>query len=89
MIEHIINRKNYLIEIFLDIIIFGFSYIIAFYLRLDGAISTETSIIIKNTLPVVVLIRTIIFFMLKVFSGQWQYSSMPDVLPIIKATLSV
>ena len=51
MIKKILQRKNYFIEIIFDIIIFGFSYIMAFYLRLDGNIPPEVESIIFKTLP--------------------------------------
>ena len=85
MFKYIIKRKNYILEIVLDVLIFGLSYVVAFYLRLDGEITKQTAAIIINTLPGVIIIRTVVFFMLKVFRGQWEYCSFGDIISIIKA----
>jgi len=79
------NKKNYLLEIFLDILLFALAYILAFTLRYGREIPEETWAIIKSTLPFVLLIRTAIFFLLKVFSGQWRYCSIVDVVVIFRA----
>ncbi|MBD3288864.1 NAD-dependent epimerase/dehydratase family protein [candidate division KSB1 bacterium] len=85
MWKYIYKKRNYLIEMVLDIFIFGGCYIIAYILRLDGEIPPETMGIMKTTVPFVILVRTLVFFKLKAFSGQWRYSSIADIVLIVKA----
>lgn len=85
MINYFKNRRNYILEIIFDIFIFGFSYYFAFYLRLDGQIDMDTQSLIRSSLPIVIIIRTLTFFALNVFNGQWRYCSIADLISIIKA----
>lgn len=85
MYNQMIKNKNVIIEILLDIVIFGVSYFLAFFLKMEGNFDRQTALIFRATLPLVVLVRIITFYTFKVFSGQWQYCSISDVILIFKA----
>ena len=78
-------KSNFLLEIALYLLSFGLSYVLAFYVRLEGNIPPETWNSINRTLWVVVLLRTASFLVFKVFHGQWRYCSILDVISIVKA----
>ena len=78
-------RSNFLLEIALYLLSFGLSYILAFYVRLEGHIPPETWAYINKTLLFVVLLRAATFTLFRVFHGQWRYCSILDVIAIVKA----
>lgn len=61
------------------------AYIIAFYLRLDFRIDSSYWQVIIKTLPVLVVIKMVIFGYFGLYSGLWRYASVDDIWRIIKA----
>lgn len=78
-------HRNFVLEIALYFFSFALSYILSFYIRLEGNLSSENWMVIQKTLLLVVATRGAAFTFFKVFHGQWRYCSILDVIAIIKA----
>ncbi len=86
--EHTLKKlidKNFVLELALYILSFIISYVAAFFIRLEGHIPSDTWAMIHKTLIVVIPVRSVAFLMFKTFHWQWRYSSILDVISIIKA----
>ncbi|MBN2412644.1 polysaccharide biosynthesis protein [candidate division KSB1 bacterium] len=89
MTENIFKNKRLLQDLFINIVLFCASYIIAFLVTYYGKLPPESFRIIQITLPVVLVVRITIFFVFQVFSGQWRDASISDMVAIGKSvTLS-
>lgn len=65
------------------------AYLLAFLLRFDFRVPAEQWNRFLQTLPLLVLVRAVIFARFHLYEGLWRYVSMPDILAILKAvTLS-
>lgn len=64
------------------------SYIISFLLRFDFHIDPTYFRIILKTLPLIILIKGILFYYYGLFFGLWRYVSMDDLWQIIKANIT-
>ena len=87
MTENIFKNKKLLQDLFINILLFCASYVIAFIIVFNGIISADSIHLIKITLPIVLLVRITIFFVFQVFSGQWRDASISDIVAIGKSVI--
>lgn len=80
------NVRKVLIIIF-HIFVSGSSLLLAFGLRFDFNVPDNFWPIILQILPVVVLIKILVFRYMGLSDGWWRYVSIPDLLQILRANL--
>jgi len=59
-----------------------FSYYIAFQLRFDFNLPYEQLENLVKTLPVIVVVRLVVFYYMGLFDGWWRYVSIEDISKI-------
>ena len=75
-------RRFYIIATHLFLVICA--YILAFCLRLDLSIDNSYWKLIAKTLPLLVVIKMVLFGFFGLFSGLWKYVGLADIWRIIK-----
>jgi len=78
-----INKIN---QIFLDLVIFGFSFFAAYFIRFEGLPSGMHLKQFWVLLPYIIIARFVVFNLLSIYSIVWRYISISDSLLILKAT---
>lgn len=78
----IIDKK--LFQAFFDLLVISFSYYLSFILVLRNFGGLEKTLFIK-TLPFVLALKIIIFYISGLYKSSWRYSSIHDIIKIIKA----
>ncbi len=63
------------------------AYVLAFYLRFDFKIDSNSWQVILKTLPILVCIKMVIFGYFGLYSGLWRYASIDDFWRITKANV--
>jgi len=81
-----IKYRRFFIILFHLFLITGAS-ILAFFIRFDFTLNTSHILLIIKTLPLVLIIKFIVFFYYGIFSGLWRYVSISDLWLIIKANV--
>ena len=81
-----IYNKRRIAEVILDFIIISVSYVTAFILRFEGAAFGINIPIIVESLPIVLIIKLITFYLFGLYRGVWRYIGLYDVIAIFKAT---
>ena len=71
----------------INLLIIALAYLLAFYLRFDFNPPHQYFEIISRTLPLVLLIKILVFRYFDLFSGMWRYVSMEDLWQILKANV--
>ena len=79
-----LRRYRYPLIILLHIFLIAISYYLSFLLRFDFSIKGYTSVILK-TLPVLIIIKVLVFYYFGVFSSSLRYVSVFDLWQILKA----
>ena len=64
------------------------AYVLSFYLRFDLIIPKQYVNLIFKTLPGLIIIKMVIFYYFKIFSGLWKYVNMDDLWRIIRANIA-
>jgi UDP-GlcNAc:undecaprenyl-phosphate GlcNAc-1-phosphate transferase len=78
--------NNSLFQAFFDLAMISFSYYLSFVLvfkTLDG----QTWRLFVQSLPVVLLLKIVVFYLSSLYRRTWVYSSLEDVLTVLKATV--
>jgi FlaA1/EpsC-like NDP-sugar epimerase len=88
MAELVFHRCRRLAVILFEVSLVVLSNYFAFLLRFDGDVDPYYVVIFKNTLPIVVLIRGLMFIPFRLYEGLWRYTSLWDLRNIIAAILS-
>lgn len=87
------TMRNFLLKyrrpviILIHFILIVGAYISAFYLRFELRLPAKYLPVILKTLPLLILIKMVIFYYFGLFSGLWRYVSMDDLWQILKATV--
>lgn len=79
----IVSQK--LLRVFVDIGIISISYYLAFLLRFEGRSPDAMKEYYLSTVPMVLLIKTIVFYVLGLYRKSWRYTSIGDLIRIFNA----
>jgi len=70
---------------FMDTLLIGASWYGSFFLRFNFDIPEDSVGLIVRFLPVVILIKVIVFYFFQVYRGMWRYVGLGDIWILIKA----
>jgi len=79
---NVINKRIF--QAIFDLFLISFSYYLSFILVFSG-FGGEVKGVFIQTIPVVLAIKLIIFYFSSIYKGSWRYSSVGDLIKIIKA----
>jgi UDP-GlcNAc:undecaprenyl-phosphate/decaprenyl-phosphate GlcNAc-1-phosphate transferase len=79
----VINKS--LFQAFLDLVMISFSFYLSFVLVFKDF--GQAKDLFLKSLPLVLLIKVVVFYLSSLYRGSWVYSSIEDALTILKATI--
>jgi FlaA1/EpsC-like NDP-sugar epimerase len=68
-----------------NMVFIALAYILAFYIRFEFTLPYQYYDLIFETLPVLILIKGLMFYFFGLYAGLWKYVSIGDILQILKA----
>ncbi len=84
----LIRSKNFYIMLLLDGSLITAAYLLSHLLRFEGKIPPQEWINFKATLPYVAIFKPFIFYLFDLYRGMWRYTSLVDLLNVLKATIT-
>jgi len=81
------KNKNLWVKLIGDAILLVAAYALSYLLRFEFTLSTLDLAILKKTIIPIVVCKFIFFYWFKLYRGMWRYTSISDLINIIKATL--
>jgi len=87
MLKKLVLKYRYLIILSINLLIIALSYYLAFYTHFNFIFPAAFVSNFIKTIPLLVLIKMLIFYRFGLFSGLWRYVSFDDLYRIIKATI--
>jgi FlaA1/EpsC-like NDP-sugar epimerase len=78
-------RRNFLVILGIDALLLAAAWYGAHLARFDFAIPEQRWILLKRMLPIILTVKIITFYFLDLYRGMWRYTSITDLLNIIKA----
>lgn len=82
------RNKHFYLMVALDGLLVFLSYITAYLLRFDMGIPAEEWMRVGQTLPFVIPMKIVIFFLFGLYRGMWRYTSLMDFLNVFKAAVA-
>ncbi len=73
--------------VLLHIILFALIYAVAFAARYDFKLTESTSLLLRVTLPAVVITKVAVFYFGRHFHGWWRYVSFADLSSLLRVSL--
>ncbi|RJP28974.1 MAG: hypothetical protein C4533_04050 [Candidatus Omnitrophota bacterium] len=84
-INTFLMHKRRISEVSLDFLLICVAYYSAYYLRFEGTELLSSSLyLIKESLPWIILLKLLVFFIFGLYRGVWRYISIADFLTIFK-----
>ena len=77
--------RNFLIVLVIDGFLVAFSWYVANLLRFNFEIPAESFAVMARLVPMMVGVKIITFYMFDLYRGMWRYTSIDDLLNILKA----
>jgi len=63
------------------------SFLLAFYLRFEFQFPVNEIISLERALPLVIVLKLVVFYLFKIYSGMWRYVSIHDLMQIFLANI--
>lgn len=84
--RNIIRSRNFYLILFADACLIVAAYFLAYFLRFEGEIPSGEWMNFKNTVPYFLALKLIIFMAFGLYVGMWRYTSLVDLLNVLKGT---
>lgn len=84
---NIMRRKSFYLMIIGDSCLVGFSYLLAYLLRFEFRIPGYMWTSFRSSVLYVIAIKLLVFMLFGLYKGMWRYTSLVDLIDIIKATI--
>jgi len=84
--KFLLRNRNFYFMILADALLVAASYLSAYGLRFGGAIPPEEWDNIESTLPWIIPVKIGVFFFFNLYRGMWRYTSLLDLVNVIKAS---
>ncbi len=78
-------RRNFLVILSVDILLLGAAWYAAHVVRFDFAVPADMLAFFKRIAPLVLAVKVCIFYFFDLYRGMWRYTSISDLLNILKA----
>ncbi|MDP6685734.1 MAG: hypothetical protein QGI05_02140, partial [Candidatus Omnitrophota bacterium] len=85
VLNNVLMFKRRILEVGVDFILICVAYISAYLLRFEGVIGLRNQELIVKSLPLVVIIKYMVFFKFGLYRGMWKYVSVRDLINILRA----
>ena len=76
---------NFFIVLVVDIILVGCSWYFSHLLRFNFSIPPDHFAVMARLLPIILLVKILTFYMFDLYRGMWRYTSLSDLINMIKA----
>ena len=84
MTRHI--YKNFLVVLAIDVFLVAFAWYFANLLRFNFDIPPDSMAAITRLVPIILGTKMVVFYLFDLYKGMWRYTSIDDLLNIIKAS---
>ncbi|HKJ30921.1 MAG TPA: hypothetical protein VKA34_03795, partial [Balneolales bacterium] len=78
--------KNFFIVLGIDLLLLTSSLFLSYLIRFDFHITQPYSVLLYQILPFVLIVKIVCFYFFDLYRGMWRYTSIADLLNIIKAS---
>jgi len=85
VLSAVLMHKRRILEVGVDFILICLAYIAANLLRYEGVLSIASQNLIVKSLPLILIIKFIVFFSFGLYRGMWRYISVLELVNIFKA----
>ena len=84
----VIRKRNFYIMLFLDSCLVVAAYLLAYLLRFEGIIPQQEWQKLIASIPYILPFKLLIFVGFGLYKGLWRYTSLVDLINVLKATVT-
>jgi len=87
IISRILLYKKQILQIIVDMILIIIAYFSSYLLKYEGVTFYDNLSLIEKSLPLILIIKILIFSIFGLYKGEWRYVGISDLIKIFQATL--
>jgi FlaA1/EpsC-like NDP-sugar epimerase len=84
--KYLIKRRNFWIILSADIFLLFLAHFFSYLIRFEGVIPPDQIVNFKNSIWFIIPFKIFIFVLFRLYKGMWRYTSIRDLINLIKAT---
>ena len=84
--KHLVKNRNFWIILAIDALLLFVAYFLSYFIRFEGNIPKEWRLTFINTVWFIIPLKLAVFLNFKLYRGMWRYTSINDLLNLLKAT---
>jgi len=84
--KYLIKRRNFWIILSADIFLLFLAYFFSYLIRFEGVIPPDQIVNFKNSIWFIIPFKIFIFVRFRLYKGMWRYTSIRDLINLVKAT---
>ncbi|KPA12152.1 nucleoside-diphosphate sugar epimerase [Candidatus Magnetomorum sp. HK-1] len=85
---NLFRSRNFYVVFFVDLFLVFLSWCLAFGVRFDLVIPEHYLSVMWRLLPLVIIIKMSIFFYCNLYQGMWRFTSLFDLVNVVKAVIT-
>jgi len=85
--RHLFRSKNFYLVFVIDIILVVLSWWLAFAVRMDFVIPAHYQQALWQLMPLILIVKMSVFFALSLYQGMWRFTSLFDLVNVVKAVM--
>ena len=86
LINSVVLYKKQILQILVDIVVINIAYVSAYLLRYEGILSDRNLELIETSLPIMILVKIVLFSVFGLYKGEWRYIGINDMIQVFKST---
>ncbi len=88
MLKHQLRQLNFWIVFAIDLLLLVLAHLLAYLVRFDGVVPRDQQQIMIAVLPFLLPLKVLIFQFFGLYRGMWRYTSLTDMLNVLKASFA-
>jgi len=85
LIGTLVLHKMRMVEVLIDLLLFGAAYVGAYLIRFEGDITGHTQDVLIQSLPIVVAVKLLCFYAFRLYRRLWAFIGIHDLVAIARA----
>ncbi len=84
--KYLLRNRNFWMLALLDFCLLYLSYYLSYFLRFEGHIPPEHIASFQKSVWLIIILKQCCFLLFRLYKGMWRYTSIPDLLNLLKST---
>lgn len=87
LLKGLMGNPNFWVVLGVDVFLLLLAHVLSYAIRYEHVLEGNNLVLFTSTVPLLILVKIPTFYIVGMYRGMWRYTSMTDLVNIIKGTL--